>query len=187
MDFIFHIDAGILLFIQEYIRHDWMDGFWKFITMLGNGGWFWITVSVILLIPKKTRWIGVTALIALAVGALITNVVLKNMVARTRPYEVIDGLVLMIEKQKDYSFPSGHTCASFAAACVYLKMMPKKYGIPFLILAALIAFSRLYVGVHFPTDVIGGLLIGMFAAWAAMRMMKSRIEKTRRRDMKRLI
>lgn len=100
MDFIFHIDAGILLFIQEYIRHDWMDGFWKFITMLGNGGWFWITVSVILLIPKKTRWIGVTALIALAVGALITNVVLKNMVARTRPYEVIDGLVLMIEDRK---------------------------------------------------------------------------------------
>lgn len=171
MDFIFHIEAEILLFIQEYIRQDWMNGFWKFITMLGNSGWFWIAVSVLLLIPKRTRIIGITALIALAVGALITNVALKHLVARIRPYELIDGLNLMIEKQKDYSFPSGHTCASFAASMVYLKMMPRKYGVPFVVLAALIAFSRLYVGVHFPTDVIGGLIIGIFSAWTAVHLM----------------
>lgn len=171
MDFIFNIEAGILLFIQEYIRQDWMDGFWKFITMLGNSGWFWLVLSILLIIPKRTRRIGITALIALAVGALITNVVLKNVIARARPYEVIDGLKRIIGPQSDYSFPSGHTCASFAAACVYFRMMPKKYGIPFVILAGLIAFSRLYVGVHFPTDVIGGLLIGVFSSWAAVRMM----------------
>lgn len=170
MDLIFNMEADILLFIQNYIRQDWMDGFWKFITMLGNSGWFWIAVSLILIVPKRTRTIGITALIALAIGALITNVALKNIVARTRPYELIDGLVLMIEKQSDFSFPSGHTCASFAASMVYLKMMPKKYGVPFVVLAALIAFSRLYVGVHFPTDVLGGLVIGMFSAWAALHL-----------------
>lgn len=170
MELLFQIESGILLFIQEYIRQDWMDGFWKFITMLGNSGWFWLAVSLMLTVPKKTRAIGITALLALAIGALITNVTLKNAVARTRPYELIDGLVLMIEKQRDFSFPSGHTCASFAASLVYLKMMPKKYGVPFVILAALIAFSRLYVGVHFPTDVLGGLIVGIFSAWAALRI-----------------
>ena len=170
MDLIFNAEAELLLFIQNYIRQDWMDGFWKFITMLGNSGWFWIAVSLLLIVPKKTRGIGITALIALAVGALITNVALKNIIARTRPYELIDGLVLMIEKQSDFSFPSGHTCASFAASVVYLKMMPKRYGVPFVVLAVLITFSRLYVGVHFPTDVLGGLMIGIFSAWAALRL-----------------
>lgn len=172
MEILLNADANILLFIQEYIRQDWMDGFWKGITILGNAGWFWILMSVILLIPKKTRPIGITALVSLLIGALITNVFLKNVVARIRPYEVVDGLILIIEKQRDYSFPSGHTCASFAAAMVYLKMMPKKYGVPFVILAVLIAFSRLYVGVHYPSDVIGGLIIGIFSAWTAVHMME---------------
>ena len=127
---------------------------------------------VILLIPEKTRPIGITALVSLIIGTLITNVFLKNAVARIRPYEVVEGLILLIEKQRDYSFPSGHTCASFAAAMVYMKMMPKKYGVPFVILAALIALSRLYVGVHYPTDVIGGLIVGIFSAWAAVHLME---------------
>lgn len=172
MEFLLNADAEILLFIQEYVRQDWMNWFWKGITMLGNAGWFWILMSVILLIPEKTRPIGITALVSLIIGTLITNVFLKNAVARIRPYEVVEGLILLIEKQRDYSFPSGHTCASFAAAMVYMKMMPKKYGVPFVILAALIALSRLYVGVHYPTDVIGGLIVGIFSAWAAVHLME---------------
>ena len=149
-----------------------MEGFWKGITMLGDSGWFWIALSLLLMVPRQTRWIGITSLAAIVIGALITNVTLKNLVARTRPYEVVEGLVLLIEKQRDYSFPSGHTCASFAAAGVYWRMLPKKFGIPLVILAAMIAFSRLYVGVHYPTDVLAGLLIGLFAAWAARHMQK---------------
>lgn len=148
------------------------DCFWKCITMLGDSGWFWIVLSILLMIPKRTRWIGITSFTALVIGALITNVTLKNLVARTRPYEVVDGLILLIERQSDFSFPSGHTCASFAAAVVYWRMMDKKYSIPLLILAALIAFSRLYVGVHYPSDVLAGLLIGLFAAWAAWHAQK---------------
>ena len=83
---------------------------------------------------------------------------------------MIEDLHLLIEKQSDYSFPSGHTCASFAAGLVYLKMLPRRYGVAAILLAVLIAFSRLYVGVHYPTDILGGILVGSFAAWAAYRL-----------------
>ena len=172
MDFLINLDGNILLWIQEYIRQDWMEGLWKGITMLGDSGWFWIALSLLWMVPRRTRWIGITSLAAIVIGALITNVTLKNLVARTRPYEVVEGLALLIEKQGDYSFPSGHTCASFAAAGVYWRMLPKRCSIPLLILAAMIAFSRLYVGVHYPTDVLAGLLIGLLAAWAAWHMQK---------------
>ena len=91
------IDVNVLLFIQEHLRFEWMTPIWKFITWLGDVGWFWIVLSVILLIPKKTRKVGITAILSLLIGALITNVALKNLVARTRPYEVIDGLILLVD------------------------------------------------------------------------------------------
>lgn len=183
MEFLINLDGNILLWIQEYIRQDWMEGFWKCITSLGDSGWFWIVLSFLLMLPRQTRWIGITSLAALVIGALITNVTLKNLVARTRPYEMIDDLILLIEKQGDYSFPSGHTCASFAAAGVYWRMMPKKIAVPLLVLASLIAFSRLYVGVHYPSDVLGGLLSGLFAAWAAWHMQQyARTHREKRRS-----
>ncbi len=166
------LDGQILLWIQEYVRQDWMNGFWTAITRLGDGGWFWIVLSLVLLCFKRTRKAGAAGLLALAIGALITNVALKNLVARIRPYEVVDGLVCLIEKQKDFSFPSGHTCASFAAAAVYYRTLPKRYGVSALVLAALIALSRLYVGVHYPTDILVGLVVGLFAAWAALKLIE---------------
>ena len=101
MDAILQLDQNILLFIQEYIRHDWMDWFWKGITHLGDFGIFWILLTIVLLIPKKTRKAGLASALALIIGTLITNVAIKNVVARIRPYEVIQELDLMIEKQKD--------------------------------------------------------------------------------------
>ncbi len=168
MEALIQMDGDILLYIQEFIRQEWMHPFWIFITSLGDGGWFWIVCSAALLIPKGTRRVGITALMALAVGALITNVALKNIVARIRPYEVVDGLTLLIGKPHDYSFPSGHTCASFAAALVYYRMLPKRWGAAALILASLIAFSRLYVGVHYPTDILGGAAVGAAASMASL-------------------
>lgn len=167
MDFLIQLDGNILLFIQEYIRRDWMESFWIFITSLGDTGWFWLAASALMLIPRKTRIIGITAILAVVIGALLTNVTLKTLVARTRPYEVVEGLRLLIEKPHDYSFPSGHTCASFAAALVYYRMLPKKWGIAAVVLASLIAFSRMYLGVHYPSDILAGLVIGAFSAWTA--------------------
>lgn len=180
MEWLIQLDGGILLFIQEFIRMDFMNGFWQFITSLGDKGWFWIALSVILLIPRKTRYIGLAALLSLTVNAMITNVTLKPLVARTRPYEAIEGLKILVAAPHDFSFPSGHTSASFAAALVYLRKMPKKYGVWFVVLAALIAFSRLYVGVHYPTDVLAGFLIGLFSSWAVCRWMEYFPKKMRR-------
>ena len=172
MEWFFELDGNILLYIQEYLRSDFMTPIWKVITSLGDAGWFWILLTIILLIPKKTRKIGIASAVSLVIGVIITNVALKNIVARTRPYEVVEGLTLLVGKAHDYSFPSGHSCASFASAFAIYKTAPKKYGIAALVLASLIAFSRLYVGIHYPTDVIAGVVIGIVSAILAGLIIK---------------
>lgn len=170
LEWIQNIDAQILLFIQQYIRQDMMNWFWKGITFLGDGGWFWIVLGVALLIPKKTRKSGFTALLALIIGSVITNLVLKTAVARIRPYDAVEGLVPLVKKLRDYSFPSGHTCASFSCAVVYYKMYPDIKGKGAMVLAVFIALSRLYVGVHYPTDVLGGAIVGWLSAILALKI-----------------
>lgn len=106
---------------------------------------------------------------ALIGSLLVNNLVLKNAVARIRPYEVITNLHILIEKQKDLSFPSGHTGSSFAAAVILYKELPKKIGVPALVFALFIAISRLYVGVHYPSDVIAGAVTGTLIALGIRR------------------
>lgn len=164
MAWIQQMDLSILIFIQEHLRFYWMDGFWKFITHFGDSGIFWILLTVALLIPKKTRKAALVAACSLLLGFLITNVTLKPLVDRMRPYEFSDAILPLGTIPHDASFPSGHTCASFACALIYVRMLPKKYGIPLVVLAALIALSRLYLCVHFPTDVLGGFLVALFSS-----------------------
>lgn len=190
------MDGNILLWIQEHLRMEWMNGFWKGITSLGNGGWFWIVLCVLMILLantvgkaenmknktggtswkmiQKAGWYG---LLSMGVGALITNLCLKNLVARIRPYEVVQGLVPLVPKPVDYSFPSGHTCASFACALVLYRILPKRYGVPAVLLAVLIAFSRMYVGVHYPTDILGGLCVGIFSSWLVLYIGRKRGNK----------
>lgn len=170
MDTLIQLDGNCLLWIQENLRQDLLDPFWTGITSLGDKGWSWLALSLLLIVFPKTRKIGIMALSAMALCALVTNVCLKNLVARPRPYTQIPGLTALIPAQVDWSFPSGHTTASFASAGIYLQTLPRKYGIPALILAALIAFSRLYVGVHYPTDVLAGMLIGLLGSWIICRI-----------------
>ena len=159
MEAILQWDGQALLFIQEHIRQVWMDGFWKTITHLGDAGWFWIMLGIVLLIPKKTRKQEL-----LLGGAGDRSIDHKRgtqkLIARIRPYEVVEGLKLLIEPQSDFSFPSGHTCASIGAALAMYPFLERKWGIPLVILAVLISLSRLYVGVHYPTDVLGGAVVG---------------------------
>ncbi len=157
-------DGQFLIWLQENVRSDFLTPIMKLITHLGDKGLFWILTAFVLLIFKKTRPLGIMAGMALVFSVLINNVMIKPNVGRIRPYEVVDGLKLLIEKQHDPSFPSGHSGASLAAAVVYLVKGPKKIGIPAIILALLIAFSRLYVGVHYPTDVIAGIITGTCCA-----------------------
>ncbi|MBE5775830.1 MAG: phosphatase PAP2 family protein [Clostridiales bacterium] len=172
MEAIFNIDAHILLWIQEYVRSPILDPIMKGITHLGDGGAIWIALTVILLCVKRTRRAGIACAISMVIGLLVTNLVLKNWIARIRPYEVIQGLTILIGKPHDWSFPSGHTTNSFAAAWVMFTMLPQKFGVPALILAVLICFSRMYVGVHYPTDILGGIAVGCFAAWCACKAAK---------------
>lgn len=163
IDFLINIDGNILLWIQEFLRNSLFTPIFVTITHLGDGGAIWIIISLLLLIFKKTRRMGALCIAALLGSLIVNNLILKNLVARIRPYEVIDGLNLLIEKQKDLSFPSGHSGASFAAAVTIFQCIKnKKIGIIAIIFASLIAFSRLYVGVHYPTDVLVGIITGTF-------------------------
>lgn len=161
MPSILNIDGNILLFIQEHIRNGFLDVIFPNLTHLGDAGIFWMILTVVLLCFKKTRRAGIYSAIALVVMLLFNNLFLKPLINRTRPYEVIQGLILIGKPATDPSFPSGHTCASFASCTAICKRVPKYISIPAFILAALIAFSRLYIGIHYPTDVLGGLIIGV--------------------------
>lgn len=164
LDLIFHLDETILLWIQESVRTPELTSVFKTITHLGDKGLLWIVLGLLLLIPRKTRRVGFMTLLSLGVTALICNVWLKEAVGRVRPYEVISGLELLVGRASDLSFPSGHAASSFTASVILFKGLPKWIGIWPLILAVLIAFSRLYVGIHYPSDVLVGALIGIVVA-----------------------
>jgi len=159
MENLIHMDGQALLWIQDNLRNDVLTPILTFITRLGDVGWFWIAMTIILLFLAKYRRVGIMSALALVASVVINNLILKNLIARTRPYEVVEGLTRLIEAQHDYSFPSGHAGVSFAAGVIFFICLPRKFGVPALVLAFLIAFSRLYVGVHYPTDVLVGGLI----------------------------
>ena len=163
-------EGRILLFIQEHLRFAPLDGAVAFITHLGDSGWIWIVLALVLLLFRRTRRCGIACAISMILNLPVTNVALKNIIQRIRPYDFIDSLKILIETQHDFSFPSGHTACSFACAWVMYRMLPKKWGVSALVLAVLISLSRLYVGVHYPTDVLGGLVIGVLAAEAGKRI-----------------
>ena len=149
----------ILDWIQDNLRCDILDAVMPVLSVLVKAGILWIAVAVVLLILKKHRKCGLTLAASLAVTALICNVILKNLIARPRPVWLLPPADLLVQIPADHSFPSGHAAASFAAATV-LMCYDKRFGIPALIFAFLVSFSRLYLYVHFPTDVIAGALIG---------------------------
>ena len=170
-----NLDGEILLQIQQHLRTDMLTPLMKFVTFLGNGGWFWILCAVVLLAIPKTRKTGYAAVFSLIFGAIVTNLLLKNIVARPRPFAEIEALIPLIAKPTDFSFPSGHTTASFAVALVMFRMLPKKIGIPAVVLAALVAFSRLYLGVHYPTDVLVAFLVALMGSTVAVWIVRTKM------------
>lgn len=178
IEFITQIDHEILIFIQENLRFDWLTEPTVFVSHLGDHGKIWIILCLVLLLFKRTRKAGFCGLIALLINLLITNVTLKPLIGRIRPYEQFGDLLLLLEKQKDFSFPSGHTSSSFAAALSIFQMdrdgaKRTILGMAVMFLAIWIAWSRLYVAVHFPTDVLAGAVIGIFSAWAAGKIIQA--------------
>jgi len=158
-----------ILYMLQNLRTDWLDSAMKFISYLGNRGQIWIFAGIIMLFLKKYRKCGFAVLSALILCLIIGNGILKNLIARERPCWIDTGIDLIINTPKDYSFPSGHTLSSFAASlCIFEHH--KSIGIIALVLASLIAFSRLYLFVHFPTDIIGGIIIGIIISYSAVKI-----------------
>ncbi len=161
-------DLPILDWIQANLQSELLDTLMPIITLFGEGGIFWIAWAALLLFFPKTRKTGTGMLIALVLGVLVCNVTLKPLVQRIRPYDFQADLGvtinLLINAQHDFSFPSGHTIASFEAAVVLL-LNDKRMGIPAMVICVLVTLSRLYLYVHYPTDVIFSVFAGTLFAF----------------------
>ncbi len=153
-----NIDFLILDFIKEYIKNPFFDFLMPKITALGNGGLVWIIAAIVFLAIPKYRKGGVALALGLLAGLLLGNLTLKPLIARTRPFDLVEGIELLITAPTDFSFPSGHTLSSFIAAFI-LTMIDKRFGYVAIPLAILIAFSRMYLYVHFPSDILGGIVL----------------------------
>ena len=149
---------------QQHLENFFLTALVPRISSVGDGGLIWIALSILLLLFPKTRKAGLASGIALLFMLITGNMILKPLVARLRPFTVNTAVELLIPPPTDFSFPSGHTYASFASASAIFRNN-RKIGIPSLILASLIAFSRLYLYVHYPTDVLFGILFGILAGW----------------------
>lgn len=169
-----NFDLPILDWIRAHLTCPLLDAVLPLITKLADAGAIWIALAVILLWIPKHRKTGIAMAAALLMGLIVCNLCMKPLFARIRPYDyqfTCFGRVipLLIEAEGDFSFPSGHTIASFEAATV-LAVYNRKWGIGAMILAAVIAFSRLYLYVHYPTDVLCSVILGVGIGLLACRM-----------------
>ncbi len=170
------VKMAILDLIQTYLVHPALTDIMKFFTDIGEGGLIWLLFAVLLLARKETRRYGLVLAVALLLSLLFCNILLKNLVARPRPFTVQE-IDLLIAAPGGYSFPSGHTSASFAGATV-IWFWRRKWGGAAFVLAALIGFSRLYFYVHYPSDVLGGIFLGIglgFLAWWLIALLEARL------------
>ncbi|MBO5727125.1 MAG: phosphatase PAP2 family protein, partial [Oscillospiraceae bacterium] len=167
---------GVLLWLQQ-LRTPVADAFFSWYTRLGNAGLVWIALSLVMVLFQRTRKTGVLALFSLLFGCVCCNLTIKPLAARLRPWLVVEGLQALVAEHDPNSFPSGHSCAAFAAAGVWCRGLSRRWlKVGAIVTAALMAVSRLYVGVHFPSDVLAGALLGSMCAWVVW-MAEKRIKR----------
>jgi Membrane-associated phospholipid phosphatase len=165
------IEAQVLLFVQEHIRSAFLDPIMHFFTLIGEAGIVWIVLGLLLLLHPKTRKGGFFMLLCLLAGFLLNNILIKNLIQRPRPYVTIPALISAVGEVSEWSFPSGHTCSSFTCATALALSFGKKGALAF-IPALLISLSRIYVGVHYPSDIICGALLGALVAVSMYYLLK---------------
>ena len=157
------MEIRILDFIQS-LRNPLFDSFFKLFTTIGNHGELWILIIVILLFTKRYRKIALFALGALILEVVLVEGIIKGIFERPRPFLLHENIQLIIPKPLGFSFPSGHTASAFAVATLlFLNKVPLRKTI--IGLAVLMGFSRLYVYVHYPTDVLAGMILGIGVGW----------------------
>lgn len=161
-----------ILNLIQHLRTPFLDETMRFVTSLGNFSIAWVMLALVLILIPKTRKIGLVVMVAVVLDSVLCNVILKNIFVRPRPCDVNTAINLLIPRPSGYSFPSGHTSASFAAVAALYFSGERKIWKAALALAILIAFSRMYLYVHYPTDVLGGIVCGIVcgcASWWCIR------------------
>ncbi len=169
-------EFGILDWIQVNLRTPILDLWMAAITALGNNGMVWVVLAGVLLLFSKQRKTGTAILAGLVLEVLCCNLLLKPLVARVRPCDINTAVQLLVARPSDFSFPSGHTGSSFAAVSV-LYAAKNPLWVPAFLLAALIAFSRLYLYVHYPTDILAGIILGALTGWIGEKLVQILWEK----------
>lgn len=167
-------DASVLLWVQENLRTAFGDLIIPLWSRLGNAGLIWIAAALVLLCFRKTRRAGALALGGLLLDFLAINCVLKNLVARPRPWLTVEGLNTILYSSDPNSFPSGHTGAAFAFAVAAYRELPARWARFAAVAAAVcMGWSRIYVAVHYPSDVIAGAIVGGLCGWLAAWLYRS--------------
>ena len=173
-EFIQRFDEQALVWIAEHMRSDLLDPFMKVYTQLGDAGMLFIALGLVMLLFKSTRRAGFSALCAMLIGLVVVNFTIKPLMARERPWLVIQDFVNLVPEKDPNSFPSGHTNAAFAFALALCMTAPKRWMKIAAVFAGLVmGLSRLYVGVHFPSDVLAGALIGSLCGLAGVWVVKT--------------
>lgn len=163
-------EGQFLLWVQDFLRQSWLSPVIAFYTKLGDHGLLWIALCALLLLWPKTRRAGLAGAFALLLSLLCTNIVLKHLLSRPRPWLVLEGLIPLVAEPDPNSFPSGHSSAAIAAAAAWWHYLPRPWRLAAAGAAVLMALSRLYVGVHFPTDVLCGILVGLLCGWGGWKL-----------------
>lgn len=155
-----YMEAEILKYISSIVSNPFFDAFFAFVSMLGNKGALWIILTIGMLFFKKTRKAGICCALSLIICLVAGNIILKPMFGRVRPYNFDTQIRIIIPPLLDGSFPSGHTMSAFAFATA-LRRYFKNAGLFALIVSVFMGLSRIYLCVHYPSDVIAGALLGI--------------------------
>ena len=164
-------DFSVLYFVQENLRSDFLDAVASVLSVVFNAGIAWFVICAVMAIFKKSRSASLMVLCAIVLAFAIGELTMKNVICRVRPCNIDTDILLAVSRPSSYSFPSGHTGSSFAAATAIF-LWNKKWGIPALVLAFVIAMSRVYLFVHYPTDVLAGAVLGVLCALAVYFIFK---------------
>lgn len=175
------LELSVLDWIQLHFRCGFLDAAMPLLSAVCDHGEVWIILAAVLLLCKRTRRTGLCLTVSLLLDLLCCNLLLKPLVGRARPFAVNTGVALLVAPPMDASFPSGHTASSFAAASA-LWRAKSPLRVPALVLAAAIALSRLYLYVHWPTDVLGGAVLGIALGYAGTRLTEALLNRQKQKN-----
>lgn len=168
----------------QQMRTDFLDKLMPCITFLGQWSILWIVIAILCLAFRQKRKLGISLAFNIVINLIVCNLIFKRIVQRLRPYILNESFHLIIPPERDFfSFPSGHSMFAFGAATIIF-IYNKKVGIFAYFLAAMIAFSRLYLYMHFPTDVMIGSAMGILFAMFSYKIEKNLLVKPNIRKIK---